>query len=281
MAKKKVEALDAEVTTDDFIPETQPIMVVNESIRRTGLSSDELRKRILELVGNIRENYLELAQCLWETFEQQKNTSWGYSSFKEYAQKELGVKYGKANYLKNIWMHFGKDEELLDQVKSVGWDKMKELTKIVTQENVKEWVDKANLLSCDDLKKEVKSHLKNLVPNDSQGMMDMEGEVRGTPVETQLHSQTFQFSYDSKGTVLSALEKVQKETGSSASEALALICADYIGSADEGTGTDAVLTMVRKYESLLGLRFVVLDPASNQLLHGKDTLETLVRTALA
>lgn len=280
MVKKKVEAIEGEVQ-DDFVPDTQPVMVVKDVFKKTGLSSDELRRKNMDLVTNIKDNYLYLAQCLYESYVDNKFKSWGFDTFKEYAQKELGVRYGKASYLKNIWNHFGKDEDLLKKIESVGWDKMKELTRVVTPENAQEWVGKAQLLSCDDLKKEVKSALKALVPNDSQGMLDMEAKVRGTPAESQLFSQTFQFGYDSKGTVLSAIEKVQKETGASPSESLALICADYNGSASEGDGIDAVLNMVRKYESLLGLRFVVLDSAKNQVVHGKDTLENLVRSALA
>lgn len=275
MAKR---VMEAEVV--DFVPETQPVMVVQDKFKKTGLSSDDLRRRNLELVTNIKDNYLELAQCLYESYTEEKWKSWGYGSFKEYAQKELGVRYGKASYLKNIWMHFGKDEELLKQVESVGWDKMKELTRCVTTENAREWVEKANLLSADDLKKEVKSYLKSMVPDDAKDALAMEAEVRGTTVEGQLHSLTLQLSYDDKLAVLSAAEKVQTETGASMSAALALICADYLGSAPEGDGTEHALSAVRKYEALTGLRFVVLDPASNQLLHGKDVLESLVKSAL-
>lgn len=276
MGKKK----EAEVM-DDFVPEVSPVIVMKAEKAQTGLSSEELRQRNLTICDDIKKNYLELAQCLEEVYIERKWESWGYGGFKEYVQKELGIKYGKANYLRNIWHHFGKNEELLGKIEQVGWDKMKELTKVATDENVVEWVDKAKLLSADDLKKEVKSHLKAMVPNNVQDALENEAKVRGTPVENQLSSQTFQFNYDSKLAVMTAIEKVQKETGISASESLALICSDYMGSAGEGTDAVAhVLDMVKRYESVLSLKFVVLDVAENQLVHGKDTLEKMVREAL-
>jgi hypothetical protein len=282
------EAVNPEVLThssvsgedsQDFIPELEPILVVKNEFKKTGYSSDELRQRNLILVTNIRDNYLELAQCLFESYVDEKWRSWGFASFKEYAQKELGIRYGKASYLKNIWLHFGKDEQLLRQMESVGWDKLKELTRVVTPENSAEWVGKANLLSADDLKKEVKTYLKSMVPDSAAGALGKESEVRGTPLESNLHPLTLQLTYDDKLALMTAAEKVQAQTGASLSAALGLICADYLGSS-ENQAIEQVLSAVKRYESLTSLRFVVLDQSGQSLLHGQDLLNDIVRKAI-
>jgi hypothetical protein len=59
----------------------------------------------------------------------------GNKGFEHYVSAELGIRYRKAKYLIDIYMHFtqlGADEEELSRV---GWSKAKELLKATTKEN--------------------------------------------------------------------------------------------------------------------------------------------------
>lgn len=270
---------------EDFVPETEPVLVLKDEdhLPETGLSSEELRSGILKDYESIHTSYFGLCCKLYEAWKKKRYESWGFGTWKQYLQEEMGLKVAKANYLKKMWMNLGDKPEIRDKLKPFGWDKVKELERVITSENVDYWIEKAKHVNCEELKKEVKNHLKNMVPDDAKGMMDKESEVRGTTIETQLHPHTFQFQYDSKGIVLSAVEKVQNETGSSASESLALICADYMGSAPENAEKDRiehVLAMIKKYEKQLPMKFVVVETVTNELIHGAQTLTDLVKTAL-
>jgi len=287
MTELQQEVLPAETEegAEDFIPQTDPVLVMKDldHLPSTGLSSEELRNEIIKDYESIQTSYFGLCCKLYEAWKNNKFTSWGYGTWKEYLQGELGLKVAKANYLKKIWVNLGDKPELRDKLKPFGWDKVKELERVITLENADFWIEKAKHVSCEELKKEVKTHLKNMVPDDAKGMLEKEGEVRGTPIETQLHSHTFQFQYDSKGIVLSACEKVQNETGANSAESLALICADYMGSSPEnpeGDRVEHVLAMIKKYEKHLPMKFIVLNTVTNELVHGAQTMTDLVKTAL-
>jgi hypothetical protein len=267
MTKRKNEVVDVELV-EDFIPDTQPVVLM-EKEKQLDISSDDHRRRILSLCNNIKENYLELAMLLHAARVQNRYESWGYATFKEYANRELGIKYTKAKYLADIWLHFGKNEQLLGKVKEVGWDKLKDLTRVVTEENVDTWVEKAKLLTADDLKKEVKGYLTSMVPNEPDQALANEDAVKGTPVEHQLKSITYQFQHESYMVVCQTIDKIKSVNPQiqSNAECIALACAEFLGSNDfEAEGIDFALQALRRYASVFSLKLTAHDADGNQVL---------------
>src|SRR6185295_12431876 len=111
---QEVLAAEVEEDTEDFVPQTQPVMVVQEAedLPGTGLSSEELREGIKKTYTRVQTDYFDLACMLYEAFKESKYKSWGYETWKDYLQQELGFKVAKANYLKNIWRNLGDKPEI-------------------------------------------------------------------------------------------------------------------------------------------------------------------------
>lgn len=280
---KEVDAvLEKEEVQGDFVPDTQPVVSAQETYIKTGLSPEELRKRIPQLYVQIQEHYLVLAQCLLEVKHSKKILDeWGYGTFKEYAQKELGVYYSKANYLSRIWLHFGKEQELLVKMKALGWDKMKELLHVINGENADYWLSKAKMMTADDLRKDVKVYLRSLVPgDDAKTAVAAEAQVQNTPLADELHTMAFHFVYENYLTVNTAIERLQKENpGITPPEALALICGEYLGTQGDGSGLDQAVGTIKKLEVFQPLQCVVVSRENQEVLHGKELFQSLVGQA--
>lgn len=75
-----------------------------------------------------------------------------YESFGEYVFEMFGFKERKARYLIEIYASLVTNMIPYAKVKGLGWTKLKELAKFLTNENVDEWVKKAEGLSVSELK---------------------------------------------------------------------------------------------------------------------------------
>lgn len=83
----------------------------------------------------------------------------GKNGFAEYVEKELDTHYRRAMYYIEIVEAFaplGIDESKLLEL---GWAKVKELTRVVTIDNVNEWLDTAKTMTREDLVASVKESL--------------------------------------------------------------------------------------------------------------------------
>lgn len=287
MAKKKLKKedvssasgiVDAELV-QDFVPDLQPV-VVSQS-QKLEISSDEHRSRILKLWENIKENYMEIGMLLAHAQTERRYESWGYSTFKDYAQRELGVKYTKAKYLADVWRHLSRSDEVLKKVSNVGWDKMKTLTHVVTEDNVDNWVEKAKHLSADELKKEVKTFMMAQVPDDSKKALEGEQSVQES-VKDATKSITYQFSYEDYLVVCQAIEKIKESNPEiqSNSQCLALACADFLASGSFGSSSEeSFYKILSRYEGLLGVRIAVWKPSTNEVPYGAEMIRDMVQGA--
>lgn len=276
----------SDIGGDDFIPEAQPLVVLDESEQDNfAMSSDEHRDQIMQCVTNLQFNFISICQLLYQAQKLRRYESWGYTSFKEYAQKELGFKYGKAKALVNLWQHIGsKDREMFDKLMSVGWDKANEISRVVNRENVDEWVDKAKILSADDLKREVKGYILALVPRDSEEALKLEEqavESGAAAIMGEPHYRNFTFDYDQLQTVNQAIVQIKRMNPEIQSEAacIAWMAAEYIASNDfdeESDGERATVDVVSRMCSQRGIDAVLVRKHDSTILQGQDTLHEIV-----
>jgi len=119
--------------------------------------ADSVRKDIELQCAKIEDGFITLAQLLHETVENGYFVRWGFSSFEEYATKEIGIGYRKANYLVNIAQVVESLKIDWEDVEGIGWTKMRTLVPILKQEGVPgDWLELAKELSVKDLEKLVK-----------------------------------------------------------------------------------------------------------------------------
>lgn len=272
------EVLDRVGADQDFVPDTEPSLVLQDA--DLGLSPVEIRENIQKLKDAIDSDYFNLCRLLWEVNKKGYYNDWGYGTFKEYVASEVQFKVTKALYLVQIWQSLyvnSGDPEVFSKVIAVGWTKAKELSRVVTKENVDGWVEKAKHLTVDALVKEVKQTLKEKISDDPAEAIAADEENRGTPVEIQTKNVTYTFAYEDYQALCVAIEAVKKHNpGITNGAAISNIAREFTGSNPETDDAKSyAVQLIARYESLYGLKVVVVDPETNAVLLGEDTLVEL------
>jgi|ERR1035437_6551417 hypothetical protein len=92
--------------------------------------SAQVRRSLMAMVANLSTNTFDLASLLHEARENNYPAAWGFSSLADYADKELGLKQRKAEYLTRI-MRVTKAVGLSrPQFEPCGVSKLREITRL-------------------------------------------------------------------------------------------------------------------------------------------------------
>jgi len=124
--------------------------------------AEGVRSDAKSLASKLDEGYMELAKLLyaiWDTpIDANKNngpifTQWGYATFSDYVELELGIHRKKAQRLKAVWYNLEirlkdtLDPTLKQRIIALGFSKVRELVGVLTARNAEKWVEKAEELS--------------------------------------------------------------------------------------------------------------------------------------
>jgi hypothetical protein len=177
--------------------------------------SEQVRQEILEANKLIEENYLRLAKLLSEAYHKDFYQEWQFKDFREYCEAELDIQYRKAMYLVDIWDKVKSLNLSPAKVAKLGWSKMKDIASVMTKENAKDWMDKAEKMTTRDLTEAVKiSRVQD-------------ASARGTI--PHIVTMTFRMGESEHNVVSEALEECKKLCESeSPVVALEMICQDWL-----------------------------------------------------
>jgi hypothetical protein len=89
-----------------------------------------VRRNLMAMVSNLSTNTFDLALLLHEARENNYPTAWGFSSLAEYAEKELGLKKRKAEYLTRIVKVMQAVGLKREQYEAAGTSKLREITRL-------------------------------------------------------------------------------------------------------------------------------------------------------
>ena len=157
-----------------------------------------------------------------------------HATLKEFVEAEHGLAYRRAMYWVAIYNSLVASGVAWEDVKEVGWTKLKEIAPVLTKANVKTWVKTAKKNSTLQLIEIVKAHVE-AEKQKTIGTQEGGPEVApALPVTTK----TFKVHADQKKTIDEALSKAKEATKTEYDTvALEMICLDYLG----GTGTSATV----------------------------------------
>lgn len=261
--------------------------------------TDKLRTRAKELARDLEHGYMEMAKILYQVYDtpvdgSPKNlplySKWGFASFADYAEKELGLQAKKAGSLRRIWYRLevelaGIPVELKDRIIRMGWTKVRELIRILTLRNADEWVGLAERSSYPELCVSINRYIdevenaKKLAEEKGEDVEALNAEL---PQVEKLYPTTFAFYEGQKKNVELALARCAELSKSSVkSNNLDLICTEFLATNNFSHIDD--LQKVRylaKFEMLFGLKLVVVDPETNQVIYGIEALERLAKGAV-
>lgn len=192
-----------------------------EVVSRREIRAEEVRDRINQVKDTIETSYAELAQLLYEVQEQGFFIQYGFESFREYAEQELGIGYRKARYLVVIAAAVARAGVPWDRVVSIGWTKMRTIAKLMTPSNAEEWLGRAENSTQDQLLELT----KNVGP----------GETLDTNETPKIHNIQLRMNEDQASIILDATNHAKRVIESdSMVDALEHICYDYFQSSAEG-----------------------------------------------
>jgi hypothetical protein len=142
-----------------------------------------------------------------------------YASFREFVEKEHGLHYRKATYWIEIYNRLSNSGVPWAKVSKLGWTKLKEIARVLTIENVDEWVKVADEQNTITLIETVKNHLAKDAPK------AIEDQTSKTVTTI-----TFKAHEDQKETIKAAISKAKEQSGTQVDTvALEYICMDFMG----------------------------------------------------
>lgn len=168
------------------------------------------------LADNIEQNYFKLGGVLKVIYD----NAWfeGSASFDAFVYERYGFQSRKAKYLMEIYENLATKSIPWEKVSHLGWTKLKDLAKVLTKDNVDEWVLKAEQLTVAQLLEVIKG-----------GGPEGEGKPSVTTT-SDTSTMKFKVKNDQVETIQSALSKAKAEGNTEYdSVALELICAGYLG----------------------------------------------------
>jgi hypothetical protein len=264
-----------------------------------------LRARAKALVKKLEDGYMDLAKLLWQVYDtpvdgDPKNKplfmEWGFRSFGEYAEQELGIHQRKAERLRKIWkalvdLDLGPDFQ--SRVARLGWTKVRELIRVMTDTNAEEWVAKAehyNYLQVTAAVKQYETEIEKIekareaLADAADDELPTEALPEATiPDPEDFFPEKFVFAAAQHDNVKLALGKAaQLSNSTSKNNNFDLICTDFLASNDflAADDPDRVVKYLRKIERAFGIKIIALDGNIDEILFGNRTFDAMMAKSL-
>ncbi len=189
--------------------------IVDRVHKIENLTKADALARLGELEDKHEMTYFEMGGVLSVIFK----NGWfdPYSSFDEWVENKTAMRRAKARALIQIYDAIANSGVLWEQVKHIGWTKLRAIASVLTPESASQWIELASKRTKMELKELVKEHLTA-----------MGKKVAG--VSSATHVKTFKFHDDQNDTVNAAIEKAKADSGTAVDAvALEYICLDYMG----------------------------------------------------
>jgi hypothetical protein len=282
------------------------------TVEEVEAAEKQLRDKAKTLYKNIETTYWELGGVLYAVFDglpggyrdlmkgdgsrevrRELFRKWGYSSFEEYCENEIGIMRRTASNLRYIYWYFEIQlkipAELKEQVKRLGRSKMYTLAGFVTDDNLISWLEKAANMTNDQLKKAVAGakalnkapdvngafeHAQNILNNEAQ----QNKEHMDAPAPETMHTLNTNLYEGQWDTWQSALDRAKNITKSDKiSHNLEMICQDYLATNNFVDPADDQRRYFAKIEQLTHMRIVAIEPNTGKAVYGADLLWAMIQ----
>jgi len=254
-----------------------------------------LRQRAKSLVKQVDTTYMDLARCLFTIYNKPLEThkakgpiykAWGYDYFGDYVTGELDMDVKRAQRLKRIWqviaVDLKLDEVMRDRISDLGFSKARELVRVLTLDNVEEWVERAEGMTYKEILSAIQVHQNGIRDaRDAAASALPEGEDTGTTAYSTPEStsvEVFGLYPEQAQNVKSAIERAGQLSQSPVkSHNLDLICQNFLATNDFGKGDRSaeIQKFVRNMERAMKVQMIVYDPSCGEVVFGFDLLKKL------
>ena len=235
---------------------------------------DEKAVKVREQAKSIRLNmeraYFDLAELIHTILSKDYFHFYGYETIWLYVEEELDIKKRTAQYLISIFEFLTKLKEdgyinEVEELKTIGWTKVKELVSVANGENIAYWIDQAKECSSrqlEDLRKEYVA---------SQDGDDGEEVSSTTPKDIDKKtSYSIKFYSENFAVFNDALELAKTKTGKADKEELMIAMASSF-IANESENLDERLNGLEVSE---GVRLIAVK--DGQIIYGDDVIDEVL-----
>lgn len=209
----------------------------------------EVRRETKEQVVQYRDAWLELAQNLTRIQYCEDYKKWGYDTFEEYVEKELGITSREARYWKAIYRKFVLELGINgDRLKGIHWCKLRVLVPVVNKKNVEDWLNKAEKMYFSDVEDAVRSGKD---PSDAPEVHVLKGRD-GRPIYV---------TEEERKTIHKAIEvahKISEGGNDRDGSLLEMVCLDFLGDHPE-TRREALASMLHRIEQVWHVKLLAID----------------------
>lgn len=218
-------------------------------MQRSNDSPDEIRKRIVATKNAMDRAYLQLGRDLYLVFHRRMFIGWGFDSFKDYVEEEIGEDLKRCERVMRIWAHLVKGCSLRPSVlKGLSYTNALQLLPVTDRSNAAARIAMAKKLSWRDLRTKIKvwkspsaDDVADL-PRDEDGDEDGDGdgdndeptepEPEPEPADDDRETMTFRLYPGQAKVVDAAIAEAQraKDCGMAPNEALANMATEFLAS---------------------------------------------------
>ena len=229
------------------------------------VEEEGIRKRISDLAESIQDSTWELSKLLYDVSKRHLYRKWGFETFEEYVEEDMVFGIRKANYLKRIqeWL-MGLPAELQEEIKDsdIGWAKVKEIAGMDDNKKIKSLVASAKDMPVGEF-----TDYARKVKNEIDG---------GSDDTESMHRLAFQVLETELNNIEEAIKIGQEITQKGRSEALSLICTEFVGghAVQKGEKID-IHHYLSQVERTTGLKIVALNEADKTIVFGHKTVEKI------
>jgi hypothetical protein len=215
--------IDDEVINGTFFTEDKTVEVLpkgdlisDTALQMSKLDKDGARELFKELLEDIDFNYFKIGGVLYTM----KEKGWYVGDYSEYVENVMGIRAAKGYYLTSIYENLVKSGLQWEEVKHIGWSKMRVIAKFLakgTKEEQFEWLNKANHMTHVQLQANVKA------------LKAGEGYTKAEETSSKIKTITLKLYEDQLPTAEAAIKKAKEELGTDSDiQAIDIIMQSYI-----------------------------------------------------
>jgi hypothetical protein len=266
--------------------------------------ANKIRTRAKQLSGQLETGYMELARLLYNVCDTKSTEppfdpiykTWGYNSFENYAEEELGINEGKAKALRRAWFRLEVELASMDPadkkaIIALGWSKVNQLVKVLTPQNAKEWAERAAGENYATMCVSVRTYQQNV----AKALQEAQKQASTQPAQQypfdppsektlnvplpekqKLYHKYMYFTESQYEIIELALSKAAMLYGK-ANEAMVLtgLLTEWLSTTITGDGADAKIKYFSKFEKQIGMDLIAVESETDRIVYGYETLERL------
>lgn len=267
--------------SEDLIEETEVTTVGEADVQDLEEAKDvevvderavEVRKQAKAIRTNMERAYFDLAELIHTILSEDYFRFYGFENIWDYVEEELEIKKRTGQYLISIFEFLKKLKEEgfineVEELKTIGWTKVKELVSVADGENIAYWIDQAKQCSSrqlEDLRKEyVASKNSEGGEDGEEGSTAPKDVDKKTPYNVKFYSENYAVFSD-------ALELAKEKTGKEDKETLLVAMASSF-MANESDNLDERLNGLEVSE---GVRLVAIK--DGEIVYGEDAVDEIL-----